>query len=575
MNRNTSNHFANYPQLNINRSRFEINHSYKTTLDAAKLIPIYCKEVVPGDTVQMKIGAAIRMTTPIFPVMDTAMADIYFFYCPNRILWEHYREFFGENRLTAWESEVQYEIPQIRAPQNGWAAGTLADYFGLPTKVPNIEVTHLPFRAYAMIYNEWFRNINTKDACEITMDETTITGVNTINDYVIDTQKGGGPINVARFHDYFTSALPEPQRGAQVAIGAPLPVYPMVNAIPVNDNISQMYWGSMSNAGDGAYWRVASGEYAISTTNNEYTDGQKWTGAPLDWQGGATNPIYSANGGTTLTNLDPTNATPATRSVVPMNLYADTNYLNVSDLYQAYAIQALLWRDGVGGSRYRDLIKSHFGVTTSDARVQIPEYLGGGRYTINIDQVVQTSSTDETSPQGNTSAYSLTNIADNVFTKSFEESGIIMGVMCIRQRESYQNGIDRYWTKKSRFDFYWPELANIAEQPIYNREIFAQGTEEDTEVFGYQEAWADMKYAQSQVTGAFRSNYDGTLDSWHYANNFDTLPTLAGLNDATDENIERTLAVMNEPQFIADFYFNTYYTRPMPIYSVPGLRSYM
>lgn len=244
----------------------------------------------------------------------------------------------------------------------------------------------------------------------------------------------------------------------------------------------------------------------------------------------------------------------------------------VNQLRQAFAVQRLYEKDARGGTRFREIMRAHFGVTTPDARVQIPEYLGGSRHMINIDQVIQTSSTDGTSPQGNTAAYSLTNFAENVFTKSFVEPGILMGVMCVRTDETYQQGLERMFSRKSKLDFYWPSLANIGEQPIYNKEIFLQGNEEDEEVFGYQEAWADYRYKPSRVSGAFRSNYEGTLDSWHYANNFAVLPTLSSeFIDADPENIERTIAVQNEPQFIADILIDAEYTRPMPLYSVPGL----
>lgn len=547
MNRNSQNHFRNIPDIDIQRSRFHRPHTHKTTFNTGDLIPFYVDEILPGDTVQMNMAAAVRMATPIFPVMDNAYLDTYYFYVPFRLVWEHFQEFMGENKLTAWEQPTEYEIPQIKAPEGGWTEGTIADYMGIPTKISNISVSSLYFRAYCLIWNEWFRDQNLKDAAMVNMDETTVTGTNSGN-YVTNAQLGALPLKAARFHSYFTSALPEPQKGPDVYL-------------PFGGTSGYMPVSTISSVS-------VTGKRASLKFNR--ADGQEITGTyGLGIQG--------ENNSGTMRMSNSTSSTSLGNSIYPSNLAVlktndITNNSTINQLRQAFAVQRLYERDARGGTRFREIMRAHFGVTTPDARVQIPEYLGGSRHQINIDQVVQTSSTDATSPQGNTSAYSLTNFADEVFTKSFVEPGILMGVMCVRTDEGYQQGIERFWSRKSRFDFYYPALANIGEQPIYNKELYAQGTSEDNEVFGYQEAWAEYRYKPNRVSGLFRSNADGTLDSWHYYNDFETMPTLSSaFIDEPMENLNRTIAVQNEPQFIADLLMDGYYTRPMPLYSVPGL----
>lgn len=577
MNRNSQNHFRNIPDIDIKRSRFHRPHTHKTTFNTGDLIPFYVDEILPGDTVQMNMAAAVRMATPIFPVMDNAYLDTYYFYVPFRLVWEHFQEFMGENKLTAWEQPTEYEIPQIEAPEGGWTEGTIADYMGIPTKVDNISISSLYFRRYCAIWNEWFRDQNLKDAAMVNLDETTVTGTNS-GDYVTNAQLGALPLKAARFHSYFTSALPEPQKGPDVPLplGNELGLYPIITSnmhLPQEWLTDQpnMQWAFKNNGTGEVFgnWDVSIG----GTINNVENIPQNSIGTIRTElqtytykEDGATKSVATSVMGNNINTM-------------PLNLWADTTkdingsgVATINMLRQAFAVQRLYERDARGGTRFREIMRAHFGVTTPDARVQIPEYLGGSRHQINIDQVVQTSSTDATSPQGNTSAYSLTNFADNVFTKSFVEPGILMGVMCVRTDEGYQQGIERFWSRKSRFDFYYPALANIGEQPIYNKELYAQGTSEDDEVFGYQEAWADYRYKPNRVSGLFRSNADGTLDSWHYYNDFETMPTLSSeFIDEPMENLNRTIAVQNEPQFIADLLMDGYYTRPMPLYSVPGL----
>lgn len=553
MDRNRNNHLANYPTIDITRTKMSINNRLKTTFDSSYLVPVYFSEVLPGDSISMKMHQATRMATPIFPVMDTAFMDVFWFYCPNRILWPtHYQEFFGENKTPEeWRTPIDYEIPQIKSPEEGWREGTLADKLGLPINT-KMEISHLPFRMYVKIWNEYFRNVATKTTLYVQEDETTLQGKNTIEDPVVDAQLGGGLLKVARFHDMFTASLPQPSRGGDVM----LPIGGITGELPViGTGIAMGLTNGTKNAG---LYGVAHEANALYGLENAY-----------GIEKGDTTIGGSAIGGT----IGVTTDAEKSGMVAVANLAGASS--TMYDFFRAYAVQNLLWRDGINGTRYRSLIYSHFKTKISDSTVQIPEYLGGARYNINMDQVMQTSATNDVSPQGNVAGFSLTSTSDNMFTKSFEESGLIMGLICIRNVESYQQGIEKYWSKKGRFDFYWPELAHLGEMAVLNKEIYAQGTEEDDEVFGYQEAWYEYRMKPSLVTGKFRSNAEGTLDSWHYANYFDELPTLEGLNDATDENIERTIAVQSEPQFITDIYFDAEYTRPMPAYSVPGLRTFM
>lgn len=549
MNRNTQAHFATNPtNLDIQRSKFTRPSTHKTTFNTGDLIPIYIDEILPGDTAIMNMSAIIRMSTPIYPVMDNAFCDIYYFFVPNRLVWEHWREFNGQNNTTFWEQPTEYEIPQTTAPTGGWIKGTIADYMGIPTNIQNISINSMPLRAYCLIYNEWFRDENLKQPANINTDDTNQTGSNGDN-YITDTQLGGKPCKAAKYPDYFTTALPEPQKGPDILM-------PLGSSAPVTGTI-----------------------YMMTDLKNQQPAG--------------TNFIPKANPTTTPgigdmgynVNLTTTNPSIQLKYEIPTeidnqkynNLITDLSQATgatINMLRQAFAIQRLYEKDARGGTRYTEIIRSHFGVISPDARQQRPEYLGGTRFPININQVVQNSSTDSTSPQGNVAAYSLTGMSQNLFTKSFTEHGYIIGLAVVRTDHTYQQGIERMWSRKSRFEFYWPSLANIGEQAILNKEIYAQGTEADEEAFGYQEAWAEYRYKPSRVSSAFRSNYQTTLDSWHYADYYKQQPILGSTwIDETRENVNRTIAVQDqlEDQFIADFYFANTMVRPMPMYSIPGL----
>lgn len=549
MNRNTESHFSVNPiNLDIQRSKFVRPSTHKTTFNAGNLIPIYVDEVLPGDTFKMRMSSVIRMSTPIYPVMDNANMDIYFFFVPNRLVWEHWKEFFGENNTTHWEQPVEYEVPQITAPAGGWAKGTIADYMGIPTLISNISVQALPFRAYCKIWNDWFRDQNLKDPAMISLDETTTAGANT-GDYVTNAEKGALPLKVAKYHDYFTAALPEPQKGPEITIGGVGGYIPVTTRDEINPASKVNLKWYVGNPGTGNCLNYQIG------INEQYPDGER------------------PGGGT------PNSSTQSIQYTEPSNLWANLNAggtaTSINALRQAFAIQRLYEKNARGGTRYIEIIKAHFGVQSPDARQQRSEYLGGTRVPINMDQVVQTSNSgDGITPQGNTAAYSLTAFNENMFTKSFTEHGYIIGLACIRTEHTYQQGIERFWSRKKMLDYYFPTLANLGEQAILNKEIYAQGSAADNEAFGYQEAWAEYRYKPSRVSGAMRSNYQTTLDAWHYADKYASQPILSSdWIDETSANIDRTLAIQSatEDQFIADFYFACEATRPMPLYSIPGL----
>jgi hypothetical protein len=541
VNRNSEYNFAQNPQVGVSRSRFQRNSDNKTTFNTGDLIPIYLDEVLPGDTHEIDVACVMRMATPIFPVMDNAFCDFYFFFVPNRLLWEHWKEFMGENKETAWTPKAEYSIPQVTAPAEGWAEGTLADYLGLPTKVKGISVSALPGRAYGLIYNEWFRNQNVTQPTLVEVTDATTTGKNDgskTNDSAITLAK---PLKAAKVFDYYTGALPEPQKGEPIT----LPLTGNASVKPYESDLKTLN-------PDDIFFRQNSG-----STSNLYPK----AGIQYEQSIGT----YTISGPKQPTGSD----------ITTHYLMADLSSVNattINQLRQAFQIQKLLEKDARGGTRYREVLREHFGVISPDSRIQIPEYLGGYRLPINVSQVIQTSSTDNTSPLGNTAALSVTTMNKPMFTKSFTEHGFIMGLAVVRTDQTYQQGIERMWSRTGRYDYYWPVLANIGEQAILNKEIYAQGNTKDNEAFGYQEAWADYRYKPSKVTGLFRSNAKQSLDAWHYAQDYDALPTLStDWMEQGEAEMKRTLAVQSQPDFIADFYFMNKTTRCMPVYSIPGL----
>lgn len=583
--RNNSSDFAKNPQLDMKRSAFERPTGVKTSFNAGDLIPMYVEEILPGDTVTMPMSYVVRESTPIYPVMDNSNLETFWFFVPNRLLWDDWEHFItGGLDAGAWDAPTQYEPPTIRPystvkgsidlVQRGFPSKSLADYMGIPVGkygesasgtplYPNYEVSALPFRAYAKIWNDWFRSSSIQK--EVLIPKTggsfyrLSLGEWQDDDTFIPSDNASNPcygvslLKANKYHDYFTSALQEPQRGEAAAV-------PVEGVLPV--------------------------------TTIDPSDAASITGKtlfPLKWQQMFTSTANEGIVGTTTWNtyinsstFTPTFSQGTAFGLVPQNLVADGEAvgsslsISINDLRHAAAVQHILEIDARSGSgRYIDLLLGHFGVSSPDGRLQRSEYLGGTSVPINMDQVLQTSSTDSTSPQGNTAAYSLTAGTDDCFTKSFTEHGILMCLVTVRYTHTYQQGLNKKWSRKSRYDYYWPSLANISEQAILNKEIFCgtqDGLDTNNQVFGYQEAWAEYRYSPSIVTSTMRSSYPQSLDVWHYADVYNGTPNLSAdwlLEDKA--NIARTLASQEEDQFIADFYFKPTWYRVMPVYSIPGL----
>lgn len=545
MSRNAESHFAQLPHVNIHRSTFDRSHSLKTSFNAGDLVPFYVDEVLPGDTFDITTSKVIRMPALMTPIMDNLFLDTYFFFVPNRLVWEHWREFQGENTKSAWLPDTTYEVPQLTSPASGgWSIGTLADYFGIPTGVPNLSVNALPFRAYSLICNEWFRDENLTDPLVTPLDDTTRSGVNTGN-YITDCALGGLPFKAAKYHDYFTSCLPAPQKGPDVQI-------------PVTQQEPIPVWTGSRHSADGFPNSV-----------------MLWDGVTSEQPAPQGTLSLNATGQAVLT---PSSSVPAGAPVRPSNLWAypgnSVAAATINQLRMAFQVQKLYEKDARGGTRYIEILKEHFGVTSPDARLQRPEYLGGNRIPINISQVLQQSETTSTSPQGTPVGMSLTSDTHGDVHKSFVEHGFVIGLMVVRYHHTYQQGLERFWSRRDRFDYYFPVFANIGEQAVLNKEIYAQGTDKDDEVFGYNEAWADYRFKPSHVTGEMRSQSPQSLDSWHLADDYDQLPSLSDAWIREDGKVvDRVLAVTSDitHQFFADIYVQCRSTRPMPVYSVPGL----
>lgn len=547
MNRNSEQHFAQVPHAEIRRAKFDRPFNLLTTMNEGDLVPIYVDEVLPADTFKINMNALVRMATPLYPVMDNANIDFYFFFVPARLLWNHFQNLMGQNDSTFWAETVEYTTPQTKAPANGWNVGTIADYMGIPTGVKGLSVNSLPFRAYAKIWNEWFRDENLQQPVTQSMDDTTTTGSNT-GTALTDAEAGGLPLKVCKYKDYFTSCLPSPQKAAE-------PV-----TLPMTGN-AKLQWPRTGKE------LVEDGLLKDGGGNLEYIPNTGMTFAASKMPNPKTGKSNLMFGG----------KLPNSSSIYYTGLEADLSNVTgatINELRQAIAVQHIFERDARTGTRYKEILKGAWGVTSPDARLDRSEYIGGYRLPININQVIQTSSTDSTSPQGNTAAYSMTTMSRNMCTYSATEHGFVLGLAAIRVDHSYQQGLSRMWTRSTRFSYYDPMLANLGEQAVLNQEIYAQGTDKDNEVFGYQEAWADYRYRTNMVTSEMRSTYAQTLDAWHYADKYTALPTLSSswIKEGT-ENIDRTLAVQspNSHQFICNFYFDQSWTRPMPVYSVPGL----
>ena len=503
------------------------------TANAADLNIIYAEEYLPGDTLKLNLASLIREMTPIHPTMDNCVADIYFFSIPRRLTWTHFKNFMGENDSTYWEEPNEYEIPQVTSPSGGWAKGTLADQLGIRQGVSGLSIDAQYLKSYCLTFNEWFRDENLVEPLNCPTDDTNITGSNG-KDPTVDCVKGGYPAKVAKLHDVFTSALPEPQKGPDtiIPLGTEAPIIGTEN-VPTGQTIDTNLVGKDLYA------------YQDASSNTKIRGIASDKSAILGH---------------------------ASQNIGMSADLANANAATVNQLRQAFAVQRMYEKDARGGTRYTELIRSHFNVLSPDSRQQRPEYLGGKRISLSMMEVIQTSSTDEISPQGNTAGMSKTIDSDFMFESSFTEHGIILGLMCIRNENSYSQGVERKFLRKSKLDFYWPALAHIGEVGIKNVEIYAQGTSEDNEIFGYQEKDYEYRYSKNLITGEFSPDYATSLDSWHYGDDYSKLPTLSQeWITADSSNINRTLAVQDQDQFLCDFYFYEEWTRPMPMHGVPGL----
>lgn len=542
--------FSQIPKAQISRSVFDRSHGWKSTFDSGYLVPFLVDEVLPGDSYKVKFNFLARLSTPIVPTMDNLFLDTFFFFVPYRLLWKHWEQFNGQQDYPG--AQTDYLVPQTTAPADkGFPVGSLEDYFGLPTGVKGIKANELAARAYALIWNEWFRDENLQNPLNLSTyaEIATASGLDDVG--LGDSGFTGFHklLRRGKRHDYFTSALPWPQKGPGVEIGLAGSA-PVSGTVPVN-----LYSLDFVDPDDFSYH--CGFNHLVGVNSN----------------------VYFSQGATPTSSKSPKSVNYEGASSLSFTGTADlslTTAATINSLRQAFQVQKLYERDARGGTRYTEILRSHFGVVSPDSRLQRPEYLGGSESPVIINPVVQNSATGATgaeTPQGNLAAFGLASSTSSKhgFTKSFVEHGVIIGLLNVRADLTYQQGIPRMFSRRTRFDFYWPVLAHLGEQAILNKEIYAQGTAQDDEVFGYQERYAEYRYFPSMITGKLRSTDPQSLDVWHLSQKFDSLPTLSAQFIEDNPPVYRILAVQNEPQFIIDSYIEMKCARPMPVYGVPGL----
>lgn len=564
--------FSDAPAMYMKRTKFDRSHVYKTTFDSGKLIPVFVDEVLPGDTTRMSVNYFARLATPVKPIMDNIYLDWFFFFVPNRLVWEHWQNFCFEQEDP--DDSTDFVIPTVSATGNSENAyiGSLWDYFGLPVNTSgNLSgISALPFRGVYLIWNEWFRDENLQKSVKIQKGDT--------NEVLNSARSSEQPSWVfssgtsivpglacpprGKRHDYFTSALPWTQKGPGVSIGL-AGTASIVDPSPetgyfLHSNSNQLaavsaYAGSASSSG-GDRTAVGNGSVTFSRLDSNYSSVGGFAGNSSD------SVTMSAKAASTYLGND---------SYVDLDT---SSIFTINSLRTAFQMQKFYERLARGGSRYTEVLRSFFGVVSPDARLQRPEFLGSFTKMVNVNPIAQTSATDSTSPQGNLSAYGVTAAKFHGFTKSFVEHGYVFGFVCARADLTYQQGINKMWLRSTVYDFYWPTFAHLGEQAIELREIYAQGSQDDTIVFGYQERYAEYRYKPSQITGKFRSSVvNGSLDMWHLSQFFSNAPRLNEEFITENPPIERIIAVPSEPEFLLDIGFRYSTVRPMPMFGTPGL----